>query len=188
MNRLRRFYVGTPGSGLNWGFDLRWSDARHTLCRLSLNALELKFAGRRRASCWRRVIHRTEAAIRSIRHTPRVEVAQSLMLRSREPLCAIALRFRLNDQPRLTRLLRRVVGEDEVRKTTMHKHAIYALTLGGRRALTPAMIESSNPARLGIEHRFQALGLVRTIRSKAAGCCDRALWAVPQKSVHDSPI
>jgi hypothetical protein len=60
----------------------------------------------------------------------------------------------LSDQSRFTRLFRRVVGR-QVRKTTMHKHANY--TLGRRRGLTTAMIESSNPARLGIEHRTHSL-------------------------------
>ena len=41
----------------------------------------------------------------------RVEVAQSLMLRSREPLCAIALRCGLSDQSHFTRVFRRIVGE-----------------------------------------------------------------------------
>jgi len=41
----------------------------------------------------------------------RIEVAQSLMLTSREPLCAIALRCGLSDQSHFTRLFRRIVGE-----------------------------------------------------------------------------
>ena len=41
----------------------------------------------------------------------RIEVAQSLMLRSREPLCAIALRCGLCDQSHFSRVFRRVVGE-----------------------------------------------------------------------------
>ena len=41
----------------------------------------------------------------------RIEVAQSLMLTSREPLCAIALRCGLYDQPHFTRVFRRIVGE-----------------------------------------------------------------------------
>jgi AraC-like DNA-binding protein len=38
-------------------------------------------------------------------------VAQSLMLTSREPLCEIALRCGLYDQPHFTRVFRRIVGE-----------------------------------------------------------------------------
>ena len=41
----------------------------------------------------------------------RIEVAQSLMLTSREPLCAIALRCGLSDQSHFTRVFRRIVGE-----------------------------------------------------------------------------
>ena len=41
----------------------------------------------------------------------RIEVAQSLMLTSREPLCEIALRCGLYDQPHFTRVFRRFVGE-----------------------------------------------------------------------------
>jgi AraC family transcriptional regulator len=41
----------------------------------------------------------------------RVEVAQSLMLRSRDPLCAIALHCGLSDQSHFTRVFRRIVGE-----------------------------------------------------------------------------
>lgn len=41
----------------------------------------------------------------------RIEVAQGLMLRSREPLCAIALRCGLCDQSHFSRVFRRVVGE-----------------------------------------------------------------------------
>ena len=41
----------------------------------------------------------------------RIEVAQSLMLTTREPLCAIALRCGLSDQSHLTRLFRRIVGK-----------------------------------------------------------------------------
>ena len=41
----------------------------------------------------------------------RIEVAQSLMLTSREPLCAIALRCGLCDQSHFTRVFRRIVGE-----------------------------------------------------------------------------
>jgi AraC family transcriptional regulator len=41
----------------------------------------------------------------------RIEVAQSLMLTSREPLCAIALRCGLSDQSHFTRVFRRLVGE-----------------------------------------------------------------------------
>jgi AraC family transcriptional regulator len=41
----------------------------------------------------------------------RIEVAQSLMLRSREPLCAIALRCGLCDQSHFSRVFRRIVGE-----------------------------------------------------------------------------
>jgi AraC family transcriptional regulator len=41
----------------------------------------------------------------------RIEVAQSLMLRSPEPLCAIALRCGLCDQAHFTRVFRRIVGE-----------------------------------------------------------------------------
>jgi AraC family transcriptional regulator len=41
----------------------------------------------------------------------RIEVAQSLMLQSREPLCAIALRCGLCDQSHFSRVFRRVVGE-----------------------------------------------------------------------------
>lgn len=41
----------------------------------------------------------------------RIEVAQSLMLTSREPLSAIALRCGLSDQSHFTRAFRRIVGE-----------------------------------------------------------------------------
>jgi AraC family transcriptional regulator len=41
----------------------------------------------------------------------RIEVAQSLMLESRESLCAIALRCGLADQSHFTRVFRRIVGE-----------------------------------------------------------------------------
>jgi AraC family transcriptional regulator len=41
----------------------------------------------------------------------RIEVAQSLMLTTREPLCSIALRCGLSDQSHLTRVFRRIVGE-----------------------------------------------------------------------------
>ena len=41
----------------------------------------------------------------------RVEVAQSLMLGSRDPLCAIALHCGLSDQSHFTRVFRRIVGE-----------------------------------------------------------------------------
>ena len=41
----------------------------------------------------------------------RIEVAQSLMLTSRESLCAIALRCGLSDQSHFTRVFRRLVGE-----------------------------------------------------------------------------
>ena len=41
----------------------------------------------------------------------RIEVAQSLMLAGREPLCAIALRCGLSDQSHFTRVFRRIVGE-----------------------------------------------------------------------------
>jgi AraC-like DNA-binding protein len=41
----------------------------------------------------------------------RIEVAQSLMLTSREPLSAIALRCGLCDQSHFTRVFRRIVGE-----------------------------------------------------------------------------
>jgi AraC-like DNA-binding protein len=41
----------------------------------------------------------------------RIEVAQSLMLGSRESLCAIALRCGLSDQSHFTRVFRRIVGE-----------------------------------------------------------------------------
>ena len=41
----------------------------------------------------------------------RVEVAQSLMLKSRDPLCAIALHCGLSDQSHFTRVFRRIVGE-----------------------------------------------------------------------------
>lgn len=41
----------------------------------------------------------------------RIEVAQSLMLTSREPLCTIALRCGLSDQSHFTRVFRRIVGE-----------------------------------------------------------------------------
>jgi AraC-like DNA-binding protein len=41
----------------------------------------------------------------------RIEVAQSLMLASREPLCEIALRCGLSDQSHFTRVFRRIVGE-----------------------------------------------------------------------------
>jgi AraC family transcriptional regulator len=41
----------------------------------------------------------------------RIEVAQSLMLGSRESLCAIALRCGLSDQSHFTRVFRRTVGE-----------------------------------------------------------------------------
>jgi len=41
----------------------------------------------------------------------RIEVAQSLMLRTREPLCSIALRCGLSDQSHFTRVFRRIVGE-----------------------------------------------------------------------------
>lgn len=41
----------------------------------------------------------------------RVEVAQSLMLTSQEPLCAIALQCGLSDQSHFTRVFRRIVGE-----------------------------------------------------------------------------
>lgn len=41
----------------------------------------------------------------------RIEVAQSLMLKSRESLCAIALRCGLCDQSHFSRVFRRVVGE-----------------------------------------------------------------------------
>jgi len=41
----------------------------------------------------------------------RIEVAQSLMVTTREPLCAIALRCGLSDQSHFTRVFRRIVGE-----------------------------------------------------------------------------
>jgi AraC family transcriptional regulator len=41
----------------------------------------------------------------------RIEMAQGLMLTSREPLCAIALRCGLSDQSHLTRVFRRIAGE-----------------------------------------------------------------------------
>jgi len=41
----------------------------------------------------------------------RIELAQSLMLKSREPLCAIALLSGLCDQSHFTRVFRRIVGE-----------------------------------------------------------------------------
>ena len=41
----------------------------------------------------------------------RIEVAQSLMLTSQEPLCAIALQCGLSDQSHFTRVFRRIVGE-----------------------------------------------------------------------------
>jgi AraC family transcriptional regulator len=41
----------------------------------------------------------------------RIEVAQSLMLTTREPLCTIALRCGLSDQSHLTHVFRRIVGE-----------------------------------------------------------------------------
>jgi AraC family transcriptional regulator len=41
----------------------------------------------------------------------RIEVAQSLMLTTREPLCAIALRCGLSDQSNFTRVFGRIVGE-----------------------------------------------------------------------------
>ena len=41
----------------------------------------------------------------------RIEVAQSLMLESREPLCAIALQAGLCDQTHFTRVFRRIVGQ-----------------------------------------------------------------------------
>ena len=41
----------------------------------------------------------------------RVEVAQSLMLRTRDPLSAIALHCGLSDQSHFTRVFRRIVGE-----------------------------------------------------------------------------
>jgi AraC-like DNA-binding protein len=41
----------------------------------------------------------------------RIEVAQSLMLTTREPLSAIALRCGLSDQSHFTRVFRRLVGE-----------------------------------------------------------------------------
>ena len=41
----------------------------------------------------------------------RIEVAQSLMLTTREPLSAIALRCGLSDQSHFTRVFRRIVGE-----------------------------------------------------------------------------
>jgi AraC family transcriptional regulator len=41
----------------------------------------------------------------------RIEMAQGLILTSREPLCAIALRCGLSDQSHLTRLFRRIAGE-----------------------------------------------------------------------------
>lgn len=41
----------------------------------------------------------------------RIEVAQSLMLQSRDPLCAIALRCGLCDQSHFSRVFRRIVGE-----------------------------------------------------------------------------
>ena len=41
----------------------------------------------------------------------RIEVAQSLMIGSSEPLCAIALRCGLSDQSHFTRVFRRTVGE-----------------------------------------------------------------------------
>ena len=41
----------------------------------------------------------------------RIEVAQSLMLTTPEPLCAIALRCGLSDQSHFTRVFRRIVGE-----------------------------------------------------------------------------
>jgi AraC family transcriptional regulator len=41
----------------------------------------------------------------------RIEVAQSMMLGSREPLCEIALRCGLSDQSHFTRVFRRTVGE-----------------------------------------------------------------------------
>jgi AraC-like DNA-binding protein len=41
----------------------------------------------------------------------RIEVGQSLMLTTREPLCAIALRCGLSDQSHFTRVFRRIVGE-----------------------------------------------------------------------------
>lgn len=41
----------------------------------------------------------------------RIEVSQSLMLTTREPLCAIALRCGLSDQSHFTRVFRRIVGE-----------------------------------------------------------------------------
>jgi AraC family transcriptional regulator len=41
----------------------------------------------------------------------RIEVSQSLMLTTREPLCAIALRCGLSDQSHFTRVFRRMVGE-----------------------------------------------------------------------------
>ena len=41
----------------------------------------------------------------------RIEVAQSLMLTTREPLCAIALRCGLSDQSHFTRVFRRIVGK-----------------------------------------------------------------------------
>jgi AraC-like DNA-binding protein len=41
----------------------------------------------------------------------RIEVGQSLMLTTPEPLCAIALRCGLSDQSHFTRVFRRIVGE-----------------------------------------------------------------------------
>lgn len=41
----------------------------------------------------------------------RIEVAQSLMLKSRAPLCEIALHCGLSDQSHFTRVFRRIVGE-----------------------------------------------------------------------------
>jgi AraC family transcriptional regulator len=75
----------------------------------------------------------------------RIEVAQSLMLRSREPLCAIALRCGLCDQSHFSRVFRRVVGETpyawrrtrsgeiedwppEVSKSPQHPHRASALS------------------------------------------------------------
>lgn len=79
----------------------------------------------------------------------RIEVAQSLMLTTREPLCAIALRCGLSDQSHFTRVFRRIVGETPYAWRRTRRGEIEDRTTEASRSRTePARVSVvSGPAR-----------------------------------------
>ena len=72
----------------------------------------------------------------------RIEVAQSVMLRSQLPLSDIALACGLSDQSHLTRMFRRIIGETPYAWRRAHRDALDHAASGENRA-NPPMAETA---------------------------------------------